>query len=105
MPQPDRTFAPGYVNYTGPRLFGAPIGDLSAFQTVLGTLAIGVASFFAATFFGILGVSVMSIARHRMLDYSIAYKWVGLPVGLLMLFGTGLYLGSILIRRVTGEGR
>ena len=105
MPTPSRSIAPGYTNYTGPRLFGAPVGDLSAFQTVLGTLAIAVASFFAATFFGILGVSVVSIARHHMMDYSIAYKWVGLPVGVLMLFATGLYLGSILIRRVTREGR
>ena len=105
MPRPERTFAPGYTNYTGPRLFGAPVGDLSAFQTVLATLAIGAASFFAATFFGIVGVSILSIARHRIMDYSIAYKFVGLPVGLLLLFGTGLYLGSILIRRVTREGR
>jgi hypothetical protein len=105
MAPTDRSVAPGYTNYTGPRLFGAPIGGLSAFQTVLATLAIGAASFFAATFFGILGVSVMSIARHRMLDYSFAYKFVGLPVGILMLFVTGLYLGSILIRRVTSEGR
>ena len=105
MPQPNRTFAPGYTDYTGPRLFGAPVGDLSLFQTVLGTLGIGVASFFAATFLGILGVSVMSIARHRMLDFSIAYRLVGLPVGVLVLFATGLYLGAILIRRVTREGR
>ena len=31
MPQPQRSIAPGYANYTGPRLFGAPVGDLSAF--------------------------------------------------------------------------
>lgn len=105
MPRLDRTIAPGYTNYTGPRLFGAPIGDLSAFQTVLATLGIGAASFFAATFFGILGVSILSIARHRILDYSIAYKFVGLPVGIVMLFAIGLYLGSILIRRVTSQGR
>lgn len=105
MAHTQRSVAPGYANYTGPRFFGAPVGDLSAFQTVLATLAIGAASFFAATFFGILGVSVVSIARHRMLDYSIAYRWVGLPVGVLMLFATGLYLGSILIRRLTREGR
>ena len=105
MPQSKRTFAPGYANYTGPRLFGAPVGDLSAFQTVLATIAIGALSFFAATFFGILGISVLSIARHHMMDYSAAYKFVGVPVGLLMLFATGLYLGSILIRRLTREGR
>lgn len=101
MPTPNRSVAPGYVNYTGPRLFGAPIGDLSAFQTVLATVAIGFAGFFGATFFGILGMAVASMVKHRMLDYSIAYKYVGLPVGGLLLFVTALYLGSILIRRVT----
>ena len=105
MASSPRGIAPGYVNYTGPRLFGAPIGDLSVFQTVLGTVAVGFASFFAATFLGILGMSVASMVKHRMLDYSIAYKFVGLPVGVLMLFATGLYLGAILIKRLTREGK
>ena len=105
MATTNRGVAPGYVNYTGPRLFGAPIGDLSVFQTLLSTVAVGFASFFFATFLGILGVSIAGIAKHRMLDYSISYKYVGLPVGVLMLFTTGLYLGSILIKRVTSEGK
>ena len=44
---------------------------------------------------------VASSIKHRMLDFSIAYRWVGLPVGILMLVVTGFYLGAILIRRVT----
>ena len=87
--------------YVGPRLFGAPIGDFSLFQTLLTTLAVGAASFFVGTFLGIVGMVVASTAKHRMLDFSIAYRWVGLPVGIVMLVGTGLYLGAILIRRVT----
>ncbi len=87
--------------YTGPRLFGAPVGDFSAFQTVLASFAIGAASFFFATFVGIIGMVVASTMQHRMLDFSIAYRWIGLPVGLLMLLLAGGYLGSILIRRVT----
>ena len=105
MPQSKRTFAPGYANYTGPRLFGAPVGDLSAFQTVLATIAIGALSFFAATFFGILGISVLSIGAppHDGLQRR-AYKFVGVPVGLLMLFATGLYLGSILDSALDARG-
>ncbi len=88
-------------DYTGPRLFGAPIGDFSAFQTVLVTVAVGAAAFFAGTFAGILGLAVLGIARHHMLDFSLSYRWIGLPFGVLTMFVTGLYLGSILIRRVT----
>lgn len=88
-------------DYVGPRLFGAPVGDFSLFQTVLATLAVGAASFFLGTFLGILGMVVSSIFAHRMLDYSIAYRWVGLPIGIVMLLLTGFYLGAILIRRVT----
>lgn len=91
-------------DYVGPRLFGAPVGDFSLFQTVLATLAVGAAAFFLGTFFGIIGMVVASVAKHRMLDYSIAYRWVGLPLGIAMLLLTGGYLGSILIRRVTRGG-
>ncbi len=93
-----RTLQP---DYTGPRLFGAPVGDFSVFQTLLVTVAIGAAAFFVGTFAGILGLAVLGIARHHMLDFSLSYRWIGLPFGLLMMFVTGLYLGSILIRRVT----
>lgn len=87
--------------YTGPRFFGAPVGDFSAFQTILATFAVGAASFFLATFLGIIAMVVASSVQHRMLDFSIAYRWVGLPFGVLMLLLAGGYLGSILIRRVT----
>ena len=90
-------------NYTGPRLFGAPVGDFSVFQTVLASCAVGAASFFFATFLGIIGMVVASSVRHRMLDFSIAYRWIGLPVGIAMLLLASVYLGSILIRRVLGR--
>lgn len=88
-------------DYRGPRFLGAPVGDFSLFQTLLTTVGVGAASFFFATFLGILGMVVASSVQHRMLDFSIAYRWVGLPVGILMLVATGFYLGAILIRRVT----
>ncbi len=89
-------------NYTGPRLFGAPVGDFSLFQTVLATIGVGAASFFFATFLGIIGMVVASSIKHRMLDFSIAYRWVGLPFGIEMLLLAGAYLGTIFVRRVVG---
>ncbi len=89
--------------YTGPRLFGAPVGDFSLFQTVLASLTIGAASFFFATFLGILGMVVASSVQHRMLDFSIAYRWIGLPFGILMLVLASASLGTILVRRVIGR--
>lgn len=89
--------------YTGPRLFGAPVGDFSLFQTVLASLAIGAASFFFATFLGILGLVVASSVQHRMLDFSIAYRWIGLPAGIFMLLLASGFLGTVLIRRVIGR--
>ena len=92
-------------DYTGPRFFGAPVGDFSAFQTVLASLAIGAASFFLATFLGIVGLVVASMFAHQILDFSIAYRWIGLPVGVLMLVAAAGYLGTILVRRVLRGGR
>ncbi len=87
-------------NYTGPRLLGAPVGDFSVLQTLLMTGATAVASFFAATFLAIMAILVLTQFTHRHIDFAIAYRWVGLPVGLLMLVVTAIYLGSLLIRRL-----
>ena len=89
--------------YTGPRLFGAPVGDFSLFQTVLASAAIGAASFFFATFVGIVSLVIASAVKHRMLDFSIAYRWIGLPAGIFMLVLAGGFLGTILVRRVIGR--
>ncbi len=91
-------------DYTGPRFFGAPVGDFTAFQTVLASLAIGAASFFFATFVGIISMVVASSIQHRILDFSIAYRWIGLPFGILMLVLASGYLGALLIRRITRGG-
>ena len=94
------TYAP---NYTGPRFLGAPVGDFSVFQTLLLTGACGVASFFFATFVAIIGMLVMTAAGDKP-DFSLAYRWFGLPVGLIMLVSAAVYLGSLLIRRIRRQG-
>ena len=94
-------FAPGY---TGPRLFGAPVGDFSVLQTLLIVGATGVASFFAATFLAIVTLLVLTQALHRNLDFSLTYRWVGLPVGVVMLLLAAVYFGVVLLRRLRHQG-
>lgn len=81
-------------------MFGAPVGDFSVLQTLLIVGATGVASFFAATFLAIVTLLVLTEVLHHNLDFSIAYRWVGLPVGIAMLLVAAAYLGIILLRRV-----
>ena len=86
--------------YNGPRLLGAPVGDFSVLQTLLIAGATGVASFFAATFLAIMTILVLTQAFGRKIDFSIAYRLVGLPVGILMLLVAAIYLGSLLVIRL-----
>jgi hypothetical protein len=90
-------------NYTGPRLFGAPVGDFSFLQTLLITVATGFASFFATTFLAIMSLLIYTESTGRKVDFGIAYRWFGLPVGILMLFTAAVYLGSLLLRRLRGS--
>ena len=87
-------------HYTGPRLLGAPVGDFSLLQTLLITGATGLASFFAATFLAIMTILVLTQAFGKSIDFSIAYKWIGLPAGLVMLLLTAVYLGALLVLRL-----
>ena len=97
MATQNRGVAPGYVNYTGPRLFGAPIGDLSAFQTVLSTVAVGFASFFFATFLGIVGLSVAGIAIPK---FVLAPVLVYLFSIMIPIFPVGGWGGGSFINKV-----
>ena len=87
-----RTVGSGY-------LFGVPLGDLGWFTTLLMSLAMGFAAFFAATFCAIIGTLFYNTATHHVVDFSLTYKRVGLPVGLLVLVVTLGYLGTLWVRR------
>ncbi len=91
--QPARTFAQGY-------LFGAPIGDLGWFATILLSVGTGFATFFLATFLGIVALMIRNASGHPT-DYAISYKFIGLPIGLLALALTFAYLGTLWLRRIT----
>lgn len=87
-----RTFGAGY-------LFGVPLGDLGWFTSLLMSFALGFAAFFAATFCAIVAVLLYNAIGHQALDFSLTYKRVGLPVGILVLLVALGYLGTLWIRR------
>jgi hypothetical protein len=87
-----RAFGSGYF-------FGIPVGAFGLFTTVLMSCTVAVASFFLATFLGIVGLLVYRIGSGRMPDFSMTYKWVGLPVGIAVLVLTLAYLGTLWIKR------
>jgi hypothetical protein len=100
MTQPARPARTVYApNYTGPRFFGAPVGDFSFLQTLLITVATGFATFFASTFLAIMVMLVMT-GFGRKPDFSIAYRWVGLPLGIVMMLVAACYLGALLVSRI-----
>lgn len=88
------------ATYSGPRFFGAPVGEFSVAQTLLFIFASTVATFLAGTFLGIVGVGIYSASVHHMADFAISYTYIGLPCGVLMLLASTLYLGSLLLRRL-----
>jgi len=87
-----RTIGSGY-------LFGVPLGDLGWITSLLMSFALGFAAFFAATFCAIVGTLIYSTASHRTVDFAMTYKWGGLPVGLLVLAMSLVYLGTLWVRR------
>lgn len=84
---------------SGPTFFGAPIGDLGWFASLLMGTATGFAAFFFATFVGIVGILVVNTTTHRNLDFAWSYTRLGLPVGLVVLAAALSYLGSLWVRR------
>jgi hypothetical protein len=87
-----RAFGSGY-------LFGIPLSDLGLFTSFILSVAIGVASFFAATFCAIVALLGYKVATSHMPDFTLTYKWVGLPVGLAVLVIFLVYLGTLWARR------
>ncbi len=89
---PPRAFGSGY-------LFGVPLGDLGLLTTLLMSAATGFAAFFAATFCAIISLLFYKVATGRMPDFTLTYKWVGLPAGIAVLVLTLAYLGTLWIKR------
>jgi hypothetical protein len=90
-PEP-KTLWNGYV-------FGAPMGDLGWFASLLIALATGMAAFFAATFLGIAGILFGNAAGHPW-NYTWSYRLIGLPVGATVMALALAYMGMLWTRRI-----
>ncbi len=79
--------------------FGVPLGDLGWFTTLLMSVALGFIAFFAATFFAIVIILILNSGNHGAVDYTLSYRRVGLPAGLLFLLAALVFLGRLWILR------
>ncbi len=86
-------------------LFGVQLGDLGWFQSLLMGLATGFTAFFLATFFAIIVLLFLRSSGHQGVDFAITYKWVGLPIGLLVATVALSYLGYLWVYRIVTRGR
>ena len=96
-PASPRTFAAGYV-------FGVPLGNLGWFASLLMAVATGFMAFFAATFCAIVFILIYNSATHRVLDFALSYRRVGLPIGLVVMAIALCTLGSLWLRRILRRG-
>ncbi len=80
-------------------LFGAPMGELGWFASLLMGLASGMAAFFFTTFLGIVTILFLNAAGHKV-DYAWSYLYIGLPLGLIVMVLSLAYLGMLWTRRV-----
>jgi len=83
------------------KLFGIPVERLGLFSIVLIGAASAFAAFFAATFFGIVGIMIYNTTTHHTVDYALSYERGGLVAGIVMLVAAWGFLGSQWVRRVT----
>ena len=102
--------ASGIETQSGPRtlgngyLFGAPVGDLGWFASLLMGTATGFAAFFASTFLAIFGILIYNSVTHRAVDFALSYRRVGLPVGLTVMAVALGYLGMLWAKRQLRRG-
>jgi hypothetical protein len=88
-----KRFLDGYV-------FGAPMKDFGWFASLIIGVALGMAAFFAATFVGIFTLLFMRGAG-KPVDFTISYRLIGLPVGVVVMLLALSYLGMLWVRRIT----
>jgi hypothetical protein len=81
------------------RFFGIPLGDFGLFASLLLSFSLGFASFFLATFLAIFTLLFYNEGGHHNVDFADTYKFVGLPIGLVVLAVSLGFFGSLWIRR------
>jgi ABC-type dipeptide/oligopeptide/nickel transport system permease subunit len=85
-------------------IFGVPLGDFGLFSSLLLSFSLGFASFFLATFLAIFSLLFYNEGGHHNVDFADTYKFVGLPVGLVVLaVSLGLFGWLWIRRKVSGR--
>lgn len=84
-------------------LLGIPLGDLGWFQSLLIGFASGFAAFFLTTFVGIVCLLFYQAFTHHVPHYEIAYKYIGLPVGVFVGVLALSYLGVQYARQIASK--
>lgn len=78
--------------------FGIPAGDFGGFVTLLISVAAACLTFFLLTFLSIFGIMILNGFGHH-ISYAASYRWIALPVALLVLVVSLVYLGALWLRR------
>lgn len=86
------------------RFFGIPLGDFGLFASLLMSGALGLMGFCAASFFSIFGILIYDKGFGHAVDFADSYRYVALPVGLLVFACSAVLLLSLWMRRkLTGR--
>jgi hypothetical protein len=75
-----------------------PIHGLGWFSSLVISIAVGFAAFFAATFLAILALLFYNSFAHHALDFNLTYRDVGLPVGVAVMALAFVYMGRLWVR-------
>jgi hypothetical protein len=70
------------------------------FASVLMGVATGFMAFFASTFLAIVFILIYNTGAHGSIDFTISYRLVGLPIGLIMMAVALAYMGTLWCRRI-----
>jgi ABC-type Fe3+ transport system permease subunit len=84
-------------------VWGIPLGGFGFLSSLLLSFSLGFASFFLATFLAIFTLLFYNEGGHHNVDFADTYKFVGLPVGLIVLAVSLVFFGSLWIRKVSGR--
>lgn len=86
------------------RLFGVPLGDFGPFVSLLASFAFGLMAFCVASFFSIFGILIYDKGFGHNLDFADSYRYVALPVGLIVLaLSLAILLGMWARRKLIGK--
>jgi hypothetical protein len=86
------------------KLFGVPIGDFGLFASTLIAVGLGFIAFFGTTFLSIFGLMLYNAAGRHQMTLDVSYKYIALPVGILVLVASfAVLIGLWLRRKLTGR--